>query len=677
MSYKKQNFQSKEKLYASQLNAMDDQIYNLTEAVENNSPEGDGSVENAVLYTPQELTEEQKAQARANIGAMELAYEVDCQGNMLPIEQAMDEYSGGGVTITHENGVFTFNGTATNSASIEIVPRGPEYATLKAGEEYTWTVKGISGDASGAVNLFLNAGTESLTMTNTNTGVVVKKTFTEDKVLTRFAFNFSGGGSFTDFKVVPYLGQNYTNDYVGGELKYVAAATAESVRDLEKRISPLEESVVQLKAVVPDYPAMFTEEKNRVLPIVQSQSVDLRLVAFADPHSIDANKYKKYNELLKSGCIDGIVGLGDYNTYDTITREDTLKYITEMVSHAGRTPNCLYAVGNHDIAFKSSNSGEVTQDNVLTKKEMYDCLCRHLNGVAHFNSADTYGGYYYVDYDASKIRMIVLNTSDIYEADGSLAYKYTESIMIQQPQVDWFVNKALDFSDKDDRNDWSVLIGCHSAFMRDMISEILSAFKNGASINKTWTFKRILAEGTSTVDQSNPVTISANKDFSSQGMVDVIGVLYGHDHFDITRMSNGIQFVGFICDNGHFDNYYVANVNGLSAGSYCFTAENGSKFGFTLTEDITDAAVFGYNAYLMVLGNTTIRFQNADGVTVKSARAKTADYADGMTEITGFVQERTPNTIEEESCMIVNIDKDAREIRIVPYGVGENRVISY
>ena len=34
MSYTKQNFQSKEKLYASQLNAMDDQIYALTEALE-------------------------------------------------------------------------------------------------------------------------------------------------------------------------------------------------------------------------------------------------------------------------------------------------------------------------------------------------------------------------------------------------------------------------------------------------------------------------------------------------------------------------------------------------------------------------------------------------------------------------------------------------------------------
>lgn len=51
MAYTKQNFKSGDKLYASQLNAMDNQIYN------------------SVAFTEQTLTEAQKAQARANIGA--------------------------------------------------------------------------------------------------------------------------------------------------------------------------------------------------------------------------------------------------------------------------------------------------------------------------------------------------------------------------------------------------------------------------------------------------------------------------------------------------------------------------------------------------------------------------------------------------------------------------------
>ena len=627
-------------------------------------------------------------------------YTIDYQGNILPIDKIADSYSIAGVTITHENGVFTVNGTTTTQGTIEITPKGTpiEGCEVKAGQTYTIYVNPIGGTATNAdgtnaegsdtngikaaLNMFFTYSAVKTFQSSSRQNI----TIVEDYTATRFSLNFSKVGvTYTDYKIAPYVGLNFTDDYVGGVKKNITNTSTESAAQLGARISSLEESVAQLgesvsqmEENVQSFPAMFTDEKNRVIPIVQSNSADLRLIAFADPHSTDANKYKKYNELFANGCADGIIGLGDYNAYSTNTRENTLKYITSMLSHSGRTPNCFYVVGNHDIAFKSSNSGGVTQDNVLTKKEMYDCTCRHLNGAVQYNDADPYNGYYYVDYAASKIRMIVLNTSDIYEADGSLAYKYTESVMIQQPQVTWLVEKALDFSEKEHPNAWSVLICCHAPmFIKAMLTDILSAVKSGDSVAKEWTFKRRLVDGTTTADQNNPVTISANKDFSSQGAVDVIGILYGHDHYDITTVSNGIPFIGFISDNAQLDDYYVANVNGLTAGGYCFTAKNGSKFGFTLTEDIADASVFGYNAYLMGLGNTTIRFQNADGVTVKEIRAKTADYVGGMTEITGFTQERTPGTIEEESCVIVNIDKDVREIRIVPYGTGEHRVICY
>ncbi len=66
MSYTKQEFQSGEKLYASQLNTMDDQIAKNEEAAERLKEKTD----KAILYTEQTLTEEQKAIARFNIGAM-------------------------------------------------------------------------------------------------------------------------------------------------------------------------------------------------------------------------------------------------------------------------------------------------------------------------------------------------------------------------------------------------------------------------------------------------------------------------------------------------------------------------------------------------------------------------------------------------------------------------------
>lgn len=644
---------------------------------------GSGSVGGAVLYTKQDLTPTEQAQARNNMDAAEAKYVYDYCGNMLPLDRAEDSYTKDGVTVDYKDGVFTFNGTATaTSTVIEILDPRANFATIKAGEPYTIALVNLGGEKTGTLNIYLNSGVTSYYQSDK---ALFTKNTTQEMILDRFAFNFKQGTVFTDYKVAPYLGQTFPENYTGITKRNVALASEESVEELAQRVSLLETP----------FPTMFTDEKNRVIPIVQSESADLRLIAFADPHSTDANKYKKYNELLASGCVDGIIGLGDFNDYGTGTREGTLKYITEMVSHAGRTPNCFYVVGNHDIAFKAPNTGVVTQDNILTKKEMHDCLGRHLNGVAHFNPADTYGGYYYVDYDAAKIRMIMLNTSDIYEEDGSLAYKYTESVMIQQPQVDWFVNEALDFSNKTNHSGWSVLVCCHAAlFIRTMVSEILAAFKSGAKINKSWTFKRRLEEGTTTVDQNNPVTITANKDYSEQGEVDVIGVLYGHDHNDVNSVVNGIQFIGFICDNAHLDDYYVKQVDteGLAKQTtledgetkqdiqYYITTKKGFKFGFTLYEDVPGGCTIGYNEYLasgVDPTNTTLRIQDENGVTLRNYRVYRAESVEGMTEITGFVQERTPGTIEEESCMIVNIDKNAREIRIVPYGVGENRVISY
>lgn len=665
-------------------------------------PTGGGSAEGAVLYTEQELTTEEQKQARTNIGAMEATYVYDYSGNILPFDSRIKgSYSTAGVTITHENGVFTVNGTTTTQATIHFTTDGTpiEGCDLKAGK-YTMCANPIGGeainadgtnaegtDASGrkkaALNLFFRYGASNQFQNN---AFVANQTVPADYTATRFAFNFSKVGvTYRDYKLAPYVGQNFTDDYAGGKSRPVPPATKEDIDQLDARVTPLEESVAQLKRGAIDYPEMFTEEKNRVIPLATSQSADLRLIAFADSHSTDANKYKKYNELLASGVIDCMVGLGDFNAYSTNTREKTLRHITQSLDYAGRTPDCLYVVGNHDIVFKSANSANVDPDTTLTQKEMHYCTCRHLEGAVNCNEEAPYGCYYYKDYTESKIRMIVLNTSDIYEKDGSLSYKYTESVMIQQPQVGWLVNKALDFSDKITPSEWSVLVFCHSAlFIKDLLSKVLSAVKSGSNLNITSTLnnRQQLSDGT-----KQSVTLNAVKDFSEQGSVNVIGVLYGHDHNDVSETKEGIQFIGFNCDNAELDDYYETNVSNLQYNEkgYYVTASNGKTFCFKLTEEqAASASKIGYNGYLQGNPQTTIRVKNADGLLVKlgwsnSPYVPEPDISiEGKTEITGeFVRERTPGTVEEESCMIVSIDKTAREIRIVPYGVGENRVILY
>lgn len=628
---------------------------------------------------------------------------------------------------------------------------------------------------------------------------------------------------YVDNSVPNWAKQPDKPKYTASEVGAYGKSTVDNMlKETHDEIDNVDKKIEELKSTVNSMPEDYLAECERVIKKAQETEADLRLITFADPHSYDTNKYKKYNDLLQSGCIDALVGLGDYQIYSSkLSKNETIFNLTKALSQAGRTPNCFYVIGNHDAAIKDANSGIVNMDNLLTKKEAYDCFSRHLNGSVKFDEKNPMGGYYYVDYDAAKIRLIILNTSDIYEEDGSIAYKYTSSVVMKQTQITWLVDEALDFTDKFNPSEWSVLVCQHAYFdtSEKMISQILTAVKTGATLDKTWTFKRTLdnpnsteyrnlypleyatpsqtkvdvtctldgdtfifngtsnnpvsfetipsgteyldlkagvsytfgaekvsgestsgfavyikirtADGTETavenknltfglmtftpasdcklirfaispakdvtftnlkvrpifavtseveggIDESEILTnIAVNKDFSTQGGVNVIGVLYGHDHANKVDAVSEIPFIQFISDNAELDDFYVKTIDGITAGEYYVTSSNGVKFGFTLSQDIPNAVSIGYNQYFAQYGTSAqIRIYDSNGM-IKMYTAKASNYKDGMTEITGFVQERTPNTVATESCNIVSIDKKTHTITITHYGTGVDRIVSY
>lgn len=144
MSYVKHNYESGQKLYASQLNEMDDQIVaneQNVEALGNRVSDVEqsindiqsGSSAEAVLYTAQELTEEQKIQARDNIGAAE-ADAVDVLDAMINGREYIEKHA---VQINATAG----KGISGNHFTVDI----------RAGEHYTMTLiqDGILGQGYG------------------------------------------------------------------------------------------------------------------------------------------------------------------------------------------------------------------------------------------------------------------------------------------------------------------------------------------------------------------------------------------------------------------------------------------------------------------------------------------------------------------------------------------------
>ncbi len=438
-------------------------------------------------------------------------------------------------------------------------------------------------------------------------------------------------------------------------------------------------------------------EADRVNYEALTYDCDFRFLVFTDPHSLDEQKYRKYRNIMEKGVIDMTLGLGDYNPYKQLERTELKKEINKMLTIAGKGENNVYAVGNHEFMASfdwintrydfADNQPKISNDYVFTKREMFEMTTRHLANRAVFNENDPYGCYYYLDYEPQKIRVIVLNSSDIYESDGTLQHLYVEMMTMQQEQISWYANKALDFTEKDNPSEWSVMVCLHHYYMSNAIHNILAAAKNGVSIDRSWTSnrRRIYDEATKkyltdTIQgEEGAITITINKDFSQQGAINVIGIIHGHSHNDVTReLSGGIKALEFMTDNFYLNHMITAPLNGLAKGTYFFVTNRGQKMQFTLDEDLPNARAIAYNHYFdnPPSGHEEVYIYDENGQIIKFWDNMLAMDSVTGTEITGFVDTQTER-VDDEKCSIVCIDKETKTIKCFPYGSSTYREVQY
>jgi predicted phosphodiesterase len=588
-------------------------------------------------------------------------------GNMFPIEGLSGlniTLSGVTVTADDESGVFTLNGTATTSNSIEIVTRGTEYGVVKGGEKYLAQLKYISGECSDFANGKPNLLFGNITSGNlrspwvvTDNSVRVSIEPSEDIILNRLAIGITAGVTYTNLRIAPYLAleSEFNNDYEGGAYKFCADNLDVNIeKTIDAKISSFNNN---LDGQLVPY---MRDEAKRVNREAITENVDLNFIAFADPHLFDANKYTKYAKLMGLGGVDFMIGLGDYAPYAMQERKDRIVELSNYLSMAGRGKDCFFAVGNHEL-------DTLADGGTLTKKELHRSLCSHLNGVVKFNELDPYGCYYYVDYDVAKVRVIVLNTSDMYDESGSYTNPNNSSLMMHQRQLTWFTETALNFKDKTAPSEWSVLTFGHTCwpFGGSPLQTILSAVKNGTALNQTWTV--------------GGYTLSVDADYSTQGAVSVIGNIMGHSHNDVSEKSKEINCIQLRADNNVLDIPYTVAVDGLTAGAYFITADNGKKYGCTISTDYPAAKFISYNYSTVIVSRLTymgLLILDENKMKIGEVRFTEADYNTSMTELTGFVADRVEGTATTESCYIININKENRTVTAIPYGVGCSGVIA-
>lgn len=201
-------------------------------------------------------------------------------------------------------------------------------------------------------------------------------------------------------------------------------------------------------------------------------------------------------------------------------------------------------------------------DTVVTTEEW-----REITGSDKFGVfvTDEHGAYGYFDHEESKIRVLMLDTSDVpYYDNGEGNYKYGAYAGhgIREDQLR-FMAEAMMFTDKgEDASNWAILVISHvpietmktattkyrfgglEASGRNfyVFLRLLKAYQRGTAFNESRTALTNYGDGgydsSSFNDSPGDFAYSVSADFSKNGPGEVIGMIAGHTH--INNYSNEV-----------------------------------------------------------------------------------------------------------------------------------------
>lgn len=624
---------------------------------------GGGSAEGAVLYTEQTLSPEQQAQARENIGVTMSGNVDDGELKRITANMELRKETGGNLidkTKVSENGLGAGGGIVTDARFCHT-----DYIEVAPGE--TLNFKVYSNTPAHAKMRYLTAYNESKVVQKNSGSASVLATYIVPEGVAYIRATFY----IADIDYAVLVKGDLPNEYIPyKEPSYYATAKF-------------------LEGVVDKLDKAYIDETDRIIEEALCETAHLRLLCFADPHSYDADKYLKYNEIMSRGVIDYLVGLGDYVGYtDLGEKVNYRKPLLDSINRAGRESNRIYVTGNHDASMKP---GGYDKDVVFHTMETFDMFYRHLKNGIVVDPEKPYGGYFYIDDSPSKIRLIVLNSSELFENNGEVTW-YKGANHMSQRQVDWFANTAL----KADEDGWSAMVFVHSGVDcgPHILFELMEAAKNKTSFNKTWTeYRRFVADAdgnasmSASIDEVNGDTYNVSADYSVGHSVDPIALVHGDSHEKDWHFYNGILAMRVRNDGVHLDDRYYSIIGAgtfVEDNVYYFTDVYNNIYQFTVPAtyenpyNVGDIKRFEYNSYLTKAGNQTTGYlifgdNNQMNVVIRPA----GSIPSGAKVITGFVRERDGSLAGDENCEILCIDKDTRTITTIPYGTGSRRVISY
>ena len=299
------------------------------------------------------------------------------------------------------------------------------------------------------------------------------------------------------------------------------------------------------------------ELKRAVQTVLSHQTTETTSFAFiSDTHYYTGcqpiiNSLTALGQMVKSVSVEFVVTGGDYVVNDT--RAKMLGYYEELAymlrDNVTGVP-ILPVKGNHDdnTIFDHNESKEPTSANTVYPVDEYIRLFKHNEGIAQYDGQDRKRLYYYYDLPNAKIRAIFLNVIDIpytLKDNGSPKYLGQWEYAFSNEQLNWVAHTALDFSDKADGAEWSVVVFSHIPL------EFSLTFEGDLAVNNAEAMIGILSAyqtGSAFADEkSGDFTYSVNADFQKQGPMELIACIYGHVHTDKVHVIHGITHIASHC----------------------------------------------------------------------------------------------------------------------------------
>ena len=326
---------------------------------------------------------------------------------------------------------------------------------------------------------------------------------------------------------------------------------------LENILGDIKGSITQLKEkgtdteYIPEY--LSSQAEKMMLKVSEYQKENsFVFLAVSDAHlkNGDSNSetgLKHMSQAVKliaeSYPLDFIAYLGDMTSggseKDISDGKSEIMKVNSALAQAMNGRESFICHGSEDYLLKSyyHNNGYINQTDI---RNMITANNKNISEM----SGNAERGYFIRDITDRKVRVICLNTSDIY---ASVLSASSETAAMSAGQLQWLC-ESLDLSDKADSENWGiVLLGHHPL---DMLSKfplavrVLEAYKNGTSINL------MTQEG-----------YNLSYDFAGKNKAEILAQFHGHLHnYRVSFLSDtGIPLICIPNASFYNNNFYSSD----------------------------------------------------------------------------------------------------------------------